>query len=364
MERYKVVIIDDEPWTRDVIKSLVPWETLALEVAGEASDGEYGLELIEQLQPDIILTDVHMPHISGIDLVSHLRKKGNNAKVIIISGYDDFVYIRSALKLDVADYLLKPIKPEELNDQLQRCITLLNEENREKAETGEYIDGFLNAPWTDEYFALRSSAYECLFSADAPMIRQKFKQIRQLIENHEKENISRGAIIGIYYGLIGWLQRFISSSGYSPSEVFENQNTSFVFSRGCTLGDMLDFACELYCRASQSVQELIKARNRLDIHLVKTFIQENFATGITLKETATRFFVSKEYLSKLFKESTGEGFSEYVTALRMNKAKNLITEYKVPLKEVGAMVGYLDQAHFYKAFKRFFRKTPGEMQRD
>jgi Response regulator containing CheY-like receiver domain and AraC-type DNA-binding domain len=73
MGKYKVVIVDDEPWTREVIKALGEWEELGLEVVGEASDGEYGLELIRQTTPDIIITDVKMPHRNGIDLIGTLR---------------------------------------------------------------------------------------------------------------------------------------------------------------------------------------------------------------------------------------------------------------------------------------------------
>ena len=82
MRNYKVVIIDDEPWTREVIKTLANWEALGLEIAGEASDGEYGLELIRLTVPDIILTDVKMPHLNGIDLIDTLRKENNNTPVI------------------------------------------------------------------------------------------------------------------------------------------------------------------------------------------------------------------------------------------------------------------------------------------
>jgi two-component system response regulator YesN len=81
-----------------------------------------------------------------------------------------------------------------------------------------------------------------------------------------------------------------------------------------------------------------------------------------LELTAAIFYVSKEYLSKVFKATVGMGFQEYLTSLRMERAKELILSYKVPLKDIGELVGYLDQAHFYKTFKRFYGKTPGEIR--
>ena len=72
--------------------------------------------------------------------------------------------------------------------------------------------------------------------------------------------------------------------------------------------------------------------------------------------------MSKEYLSKAFKAEVGKGFQEYLTGLRMEKAKELILNYRVPIKDVGEMVGYMDQSHFYKTFKKYFGMTPGEMK--
>lgn len=106
------------------------WENKGLEIVGEASDGEYGLELIRQTSPDIILTDVKMPQLSGIELIDSLRREGNKSLVIFISGYDNYAYIRSALKLEVVDYLLKPIKKEELNNQLDHCLALLSDKKK------------------------------------------------------------------------------------------------------------------------------------------------------------------------------------------------------------------------------------------
>ena len=117
---HKVVIIDDEPWTRGVILKLGQWNQLGLEVVGEAADGETGLELIYKVLPDIIITDVRMPRIGGLELVQKLREQGYNVPVLIVSGYDDFSYVRSALQLGVTDYILKPVKAQELNQPSQK----------------------------------------------------------------------------------------------------------------------------------------------------------------------------------------------------------------------------------------------------
>ena len=150
----KVVIIDDEPWTRGVIMKLVHWNRLDLEAIGEAADGEAGLELIRKVSPDIVITDVRMPRINGIELVKTLRTEGFRIPILIISGYDDFSYVRSALQLDVTDYLLKPIKGIELNQQLERCVKELEQDSLHIyppiTTEGFFVDG-----WEDIFSDIR-----------------------------------------------------------------------------------------------------------------------------------------------------------------------------------------------------------------
>lgn len=362
MTNYKVVIIDDEPWTREVVKTLTDWEGLGLELAGEASDGEYGLELIRQSSPDIILTDVKMPHLNGIDLIATLRKEQNTSPVIFISGYDDYSFIRSALKLDAVDYLLKPIKQEELNKQLSSCVELLKGRNEIKSDGKNLEGGFINASWAGRFYELRDNLCNSLNSLDIAVIRQKCEDIHQLVVRQEGENPSKETMISLYYTLMNTLENSILSRNFIPNEIYKNNVTSFVFSRDNSLEEMMVFIKNLYCIASEKMQEYNRNRNRLNIGKIKSYVEEHYTEGITLELTAAIFFVSKEYLSKAFKAETGKGFLEYLTALRMERAKELILDYKVPLKEVGTMVGYIDQAHFYKTFKRFFGKTPGEIR--
>lgn len=168
-------------------------------------------------------------------------------------------------------------------------------------------------------------------------------------------------MIGIYYSVLFQLQRYVESLGANRDQVFGTKAPSFVFSHDNTLRQMIDFISDLYLNAVRQIEKQ-QQRTRLDIDAVCGYIQENYTQGVTLEQTADVFHVTKEYLSKAFKAYQNEGFSEYVTALRMKRAYALITEYEVPLKEVGAMVGYFDLAHFYKTFKKFFGKTPGEVR--
>lgn len=362
MGNYKVVIIDDEPWTREVIKTLANWEALGLEIVGEASDGEYGLELIRLMSPDIILTDVKMPHLNGIDLIDTLRKEDNATPVIFISGYDDYAFIRSALKLEAIDYLLKPIKPEELNLQLSNCIKLLEERKAANLYNKSIEIGFLNSVWANKFYTLRDNLSDALKSLDSAVIVLKCDEIYELVMKNEGEEISKEVNVCIYYTLMNTLENFILSREFEVREILKMNDSTFVFSKDCSLKDMMEFIKKLSVTATEQIKEHNRNRNRLDIGKIKKYLEEHFTEGITLELTAATYYVSKEYLSKAFKLFVGKGFSEYLTELRMERAKELILDYKIPLKDVGELVGYVDQAHFYKTFKKFFGKTPGEIR--
>jgi len=365
MCNYSVVIIDDEPWTREVVKHLGQWKELGLSIVGEASDGDLGLEMVRELRPDIILTDVRMPYLNGIDLVRTLRAEGNNAQVIFFSGYDDSSYIRSALRLGASDYLLKPIKPNELNERLKTCVEAIKKNKSENGGANAAITeapGFIDASWAKPFYVLCSDLQMALQTGEVASVEKKLAEIRALLAQNEGEAPQRGSLIQVYYALMGILQRYISDSGYSVDEVFGKSNTSFVFGRDSTSEQLFRYARELLKTAVVRVSELTRNSTKLNLDSVREFLKESYARGVTLEETAARFFVTKEYLSKVFKLKFGEGFTEYVTKLRMERALRLMCEYDIAIKDIGPAVGYFDTAHFYRVFKKHFGFTPGQMR--
>jgi two-component system response regulator YesN len=161
---------------------------------------------------------------------------------------------------------------------------------------------------------------------------------------------------------MGTLQRFISSSGYTVDEVFGKNDTAFVFGRESTCASLFRFTRELLLVAVERVSDLTRNSTKLNLEAVRDFAKERYTRGVTLEETASHFFVTKEYLSKVFKMKFGEGFTEYVTKLRMERALRLMCEYDIAIKDIGPAVGYLDTAHFYRVFKKHFGFTPGQMR--
>ena len=104
----KILIVDDELLVRIGIKSCAEWDKYGMEVIGEASDGEEALQLIRRLHPDVILLDIKMPNMDGIELMKRLKEEKTECKVVILSGFDDLYHVREAMKLGASDYLHKP----------------------------------------------------------------------------------------------------------------------------------------------------------------------------------------------------------------------------------------------------------------
>ena len=118
MNKYRVVIIDDERLIREGLKSYIDWSALNAEVVAVCADGREGVEAIEAHRPHIVLTDVSMPNMDGIALLKYVREKRIACEFILVSSYSEFRYAQEALKLGAFDYILKPIEP----DALYACV--------------------------------------------------------------------------------------------------------------------------------------------------------------------------------------------------------------------------------------------------
>jgi two-component system response regulator YesN len=127
-----IVIVEDETYIRKGMVMTTPWEQMGCRVIGEAGDGQEGYELIMKLQPEIVITDVNMPVMDGIEMLRKLEGT-SFAEYIIISGYNDFAYAQQAIKLGVRDYLLKPIDDDDFLTTIKR-VTLNVENKRDRTK--------------------------------------------------------------------------------------------------------------------------------------------------------------------------------------------------------------------------------------
>lgn len=142
----KLAIVDDEFYFREYIKSCLDWKALGCEIVGEAASGEDCLQLLRDVSPDILLLDVTMPNLTGIEVSRYVRENGLPVKIIILSGHNEFEYARKAIQYGVKNYLLKPISEEELC----AAIKLLKEEIARDRRSSAQVSTLEEQMWKNE----------------------------------------------------------------------------------------------------------------------------------------------------------------------------------------------------------------------
>lgn len=142
---YKIIVIDDKPLIRKGIIKMINFEEHCAALVGEASDGLEAYELIKKENPDIVITDIRMPECDGLSLLKQINSDTRDIQTIVISGYDDFQYVKNAMKYGSINYILKPTDPEELNISIQKACNIIMERRRANLDNnGQFTKFFIN----------------------------------------------------------------------------------------------------------------------------------------------------------------------------------------------------------------------------
>lgn len=134
---YRLVIIDDEYFTLEGMKQIIDWEECGIKITGTASDGTEGLELIREQGADIVIADIKMQEMDGLEMIEELRKDGFDGKIIILSGYQLFTHAQRAIEYKVEKYLTKPVNPKELLKTIKKIVKDLDDEREKEKEPAE-----------------------------------------------------------------------------------------------------------------------------------------------------------------------------------------------------------------------------------
>lgn len=206
---YKIMIVDDEKALRSLLKKLIPWEEFHAELAGEAESGIEAINIIDDMMPDIVLIDIQMPFMNGLEFARYIHKVYPDMKLIIISAYQKFEYARACIEIGVSQYLLKPISRQELIKSLTNAIAEIQQKKEEeicgpeKLPMNQYIyfieenyaDPQLNMSYTAKHFHLNPAYFSRKFKEKMSVsfvdyltdyrIRQATKLARQGIKMYQ-----------------------------------------------------------------------------------------------------------------------------------------------------------------------------------
>lgn len=159
---YKVLIVDDEHFIRERLTTMIPWAEYDLEVAGVAEDGASALEQIGRLSPDIVISDIRMPDMTGLEMIAKAAVLGPDIRYIILSAYGEFDYARRAIQLGVTDYLLKPTRPEELLQVLLKQVDVLAQLKlqQQRARRNQYYEESIRSQYIQELILGNHPGYD------------------------------------------------------------------------------------------------------------------------------------------------------------------------------------------------------------
>ncbi|MFP4015449.1 MAG: response regulator [Halanaerobiales bacterium] len=370
---YSLLIVEDEKPIREKMANNIDWEENDYRVYF-ASNGKEALTRLEKSNIDILVTDIKMPKINGIELVKKARKINKNIKVIIISGHAEFEYAQESIRLGVNDYLLKPFRSPRLLDVVNKTRKKINEENRQKEEIvnirkeiDEYLKknklhSSLNWLTDDNFFRKQSSlvvdnkVFQLLKTGSKQELEEELEKLFTEIDNYRSERqkyllLINGIILNIYQTMKELGYEFVDLMqiiDYESLKQIESMN----------MEEVKKWLSELFYKVNYLVSFKKDKRNEKLVQKVKDYMINNFSEGITLNDMAKRFSISTGYLSKIFLEQVGENFLDYLNMIRVNKAKELLKTTDKKIYEVADEVGFNDSYYFSSWFKKIVGVTP------
>jgi len=175
MNQYTVLLVDDEEEVFQVIMKKLDWESMGFSIAGYARNGVEALEMAEELQPDVVMTDIKMPYMDGLTLCKKLKELYQKVKVIIFSGFDEFEYAKEAIKIEAEEYILKPINSNELREVFERIKVNLDKELDEKRNIDKLREYYM-----ESLPVLQENFYTSLIEGRIPE-----SQIERYVQNYQ-----------------------------------------------------------------------------------------------------------------------------------------------------------------------------------
>lgn len=362
----KVFLVEDEAIIRRGIRDNIDWNAYGFEFAGEAGDGEYAYPLILKAEPDILLTDVKMPFMDGLELSRLVKKALPQTKIIILSGYNEFDYAKEAIKIGISDYLLKPVTSANLIDALKKVAETIREE-REKSRLLE------------RYFVSYEKYTEFLDKTDYSGVDRKliedFLKLGSLDEcdlfideyfaavgenNYKSLLLRQYMVMDIFY----CVQEFLKGLRVNADEIpRERRDIKLIPKAIVSVETTLLYLKDLFVYALTMRDRISNDRYGSLIREAKNYIAENFGKNdFSLNMIATQIGVSPSYFSSIFKQETGQSFVEYLTKVRIDKACELLKCTTLRTSEIGERVGYNDPHYFSATFKKITGQSPKEFK--
>lgn len=331
---YQLFLIDDEPWALTGLEQILPWQDYGFSICGRYTSPQKALLAMGEKHPDAVFTDIRMPKLSGIELISRARAEhGNHMEFVIVSAYSDFEVARRALEYGAVGYVLKPLEADEVREVALRLKAKLEQKQ-----------------------GLHSLALD-LEAADS--VEQAAAQLQRLLPAgqtcfvgipEEPAPLPAGWS-GVPLELSGHPACFCWSSAQEPPVLPCACGWSIPRRDAAALGDMIREALAAFWgRFAYSSHPAVAE--------IQSYLGQNYGQQLSLSKLASHFYLSENYLCDLFKKNTGETILNFLKALRLENACRLLRETSLSIKEIAGAVGFSDYSYFGRTFRRSIGQTP------
>jgi two-component system response regulator YesN len=396
-----MVIIDDEYLVRLGLSKTIDWSKYGVEIVGTAGDGKTGFELVEKEQPDLIISDIRMPFMNGVELIKKLSSAGFEGEIIVLTAYKDFDYAVETYKSGIFSYVLKPVENAEIIGVVQKALEKLNEKKK---------DQMMKSAYSSSINTMQSSYIESLLKGNEEKEEEGIKThlsnlnislplkgslvlLKEDNPSPSSEQVSLGgkiveeylkkALLDCVSFLVNGSQVFFINSE-EKEEIIKHIYQSFLdlekeseetFTLALTsyqsltalpqaFNECLTYAENKLMSGFNTVEtkndDSISFRHYASIKSFYRLISEEYASPLTVSSVALKLGVSESYLMHLLKDSLGKTFNDILTDYRLSWAKKYLKEGKLRINEIAYKVGYPDEKYFSKVFKKETGVNPSE----
>ena len=331
---YKVLFVDDDETIGFIVSKMKVWEDSNFKITRYAQSGKEALSILEKESFDLIITDIRMPIVDGLELLENIRERGDKTFLVLASTYSEFEYAKRGLQNGAIDYIIKPITEENLKKLFIKVEKLLKEKEEKPKETNLKLSKDRIDKWYNLFINLEETPEN---------LKDKYLKELNNILKEEKIIFSELLFEGVWEKIVKvfpWIVKLENIEFLFKEESFEEQVQEKI----------------------SNIQEIIKKYklNNYDslINNVSEVILKNIGKDKLLDIISEELQLSKDYIGKLFKNKIGITLNEYSTILKMEYGKKLLNSSNKKVYEISKELGYLTVDYFSKLFKNYTGFTP------
>lgn len=373
---FKILLIDDEPLILQGLQNIIDDYFPSSFDTTCVTDGQDAISLLQQDFFHLILSDNKMPLLNGLDLLQLLKENEISSICVIISGYDDYQYIRTALKIGISDYLLKPVNTQELVNLLQKFLPRLDSLpykllpksinygttkpfSTDLSQEVSYFDlPTSSCPYSQQDLSkLLQKLCQAFFSADEIVCAQLIHDIFHNVDsNRFSREMFQQQLCDFVYQLMDNSPQMIRI--IAKYKLTENDLVSKIknLSHISQLEEIFNTTIMLYMKELRAVQEV---NAQYIVRKTMDYIEKNYMNEIYLDDLSSRFHLNPNYFSTLFRKQSGTTIRDYIRKVRISHAAEMLCDPTTKISDIALKVGYENAAHFNRAFKDVTSMSPG-----